>query len=62
MQSLDHLRKSSKDSVLFGVCGGLGEYTIIPSWIWRIVFILSAILGGFGLLLYILLVIFMPID
>jgi phage shock protein PspC (stress-responsive transcriptional regulator) len=62
MKSLDHLRKSSKDSVLFGVCGGIGEYTTMPGWIWRILFIFSAILGGFGILLYILLVIFMPID
>lgn len=54
------LKKSNKDVVFTGVCGGLGETTQIPAWIWRILFLVSLFIGGFGLLVYILLAIFMP--
>jgi len=54
------LKKSNKDVVFTGVCGGLGETTQIPAWIWRILFLVSLFIGGFGLLFYILLAIFMP--
>ena len=32
------LRRSDEDSVLMGVCGGLGEATSLPSWFWRLLF------------------------
>ena len=54
------LKKSNKDIVFTGVCGGLGETTQIPAWIWRVLILVSLFLGGFGLLVYILLAIFMP--
>ena len=54
------LKKSNKDIVFTGVCGGLGETTQIPAWIWRVLFLVSLFLGGFGLIIYILLAIFMP--
>jgi phage shock protein C len=34
------LRTSTKDSVLFGVCGGLGERFGVEPWIFRIAFLL----------------------
>jgi phage shock protein C len=34
--------------------------TGIPSWSWRILFVLSAFLHGLGLLMYVLLWIFVP--
>ena len=48
------LRKSNSDSMLFGVCGGIGEYFQVDSSIVRIVLALFTLLGGSGLLFYIL--------
>jgi len=57
---LRRLSRSTDDRVLGGVCGGLGRYTPIPSWLWRVLFSLLVLIFGTGLLLYILLWIFMP--
>ncbi len=54
------LKKSAVDRNLAGVCGGFGEYTPLPSWMWRVIFLVSLFLGGFGLLCYIILCICMP--
>jgi len=48
------LRKSNSDSMVFGVCGGIGEYFQVDSSIVRIVLALFTLLGGSGLLFYIL--------
>jgi phage shock protein C len=52
--------KSRQDRWIGGICGGLGEYTPIPSWTWRLMFALFLFVWGTGLLLYILLWIFVP--
>ncbi len=57
---LQSLKKSNRDIVFTGVCGGLGETTQVPAWIWRVIFLVSLFFGGIGLLVYILLAIFMP--
>ena len=57
---LRNLRKSTKDRSLSGVCGGLGEHTPVPSWIWRAIFLLLLFAGGVGLIAYIILAICMP--
>jgi phage shock protein PspC (stress-responsive transcriptional regulator) len=59
---LKRFTRSRSDAWLGGVCGGLGAITPCPSWIWRIVFCVSAIGYGFGLMLYILLWIFAPLE
>jgi phage shock protein PspC (stress-responsive transcriptional regulator) len=56
------LVKSKKDRMLFGVCGGIGEYFGIDSTIIRLIFVGLAFLNGFGLLLYIILAIIMPSE
>ena len=60
MSTLRRLRRSINDRWIGGVCGGLGELSGVPSWSWRILFVLSAFLHGLGLLMYILLWIFVP--
>lgn len=45
-------RRASKDAVIAGVCGGFGQVTPIPSWAWRVIFLLSLGFFGFGALLY----------
>ena len=57
---LHDLKKSANDIKLAGVCGGFGEYTPVPSWLWRIIFVVSLLVGGLGLITYILLWLFMP--
>ena len=57
---LQNFTKSEKDRWIGGVCGGLGEHTFIPSWCWRLIFSLLFFFGGFGLLLYVFLWIFVP--
>jgi phage shock protein C len=59
-QNLKAARKSSKDCWIGGVCGGLGEATPIPSWMWRVLLLFSLLTFGFGLLLYVLLWICLP--
>ena len=60
--TLGRLHRSLTHRWLGGVCGGLGELTGIPAWSWRILFVLTALLHGLGLLMYILLWIFVPIE
>jgi len=57
---LANFSKSDTDRWIGGVCGGLGESTPVPSWVWRLLFTLMVIFFGTGLLLYILLWIFVP--
>jgi phage shock protein PspC (stress-responsive transcriptional regulator) len=54
------LIKSASYSKISGVCGGFGEYTPLPSWLWRVFFLVSLFLGGLGLIIYLMLWICMP--
>ena len=57
---LNRFRRSQRDRVLGGICGGLADSTGMESWIWRLVFVLFTLSFGFGLLIYLLLWIFVP--
>ena len=58
---LQNFARSEEDSWIGGVCGGLGEHTSIPSWTWRLLFVLLVIFSyGVVLFIYILLWIFVP--
>ena len=57
---LRKLAKSHDDKWIGGVCGGLGKYTPLPSWLWRVIFCCIFLFLGTGLIIYILLWIFMP--
>ena len=57
---LHQLARSRTDRVFGGVCGGLGSSTDLPSWAWRVIFCLTVLYFGAGLLIYILLWIFLP--
>lgn len=54
--------RSSTDRKISGVCGGLGDYLSIDSTLVRITFVLFTFAGGFGLLLYIVAILLMPMD
>jgi phage shock protein C len=54
--------RSTTDRMIAGVCGGVAAYFGIDVVIVRVLFVLFALAGGPGLLLYIILWIVMPED
>jgi phage shock protein C len=46
--------------MIAGVCGGIGEYFGIDPTIARLLFVLGALMGGHGLLAYLILMIVVP--
>jgi phage shock protein PspC (stress-responsive transcriptional regulator) len=56
------LARSRHDRFLGGVCGGLGRHTDLPSWAWRLIFCLVTIYFGAGILFYVLLWVFLPLE
>jgi phage shock protein PspC (stress-responsive transcriptional regulator) len=60
MAKKKQLTKSTEDKIIFGVCGGLGEYFEVDSILFRIAFIFLTFAGGGGILLYLLLALLMP--
>lgn len=57
---MKRLYKSRTDRVIAGVCGGVGEYFELDPVLIRIVWVLLAILGGSGILAYIVGMIIIP--
>ncbi|MFA5421090.1 MAG: PspC domain-containing protein [Patescibacteria group bacterium] len=62
MKNTKKLYRSSKDRMLFGVCGGLAEYLNIDSIIVRLVFIILLFGGGSGLLIYLVCAVLIPSE
>ena len=60
--ALQEFRRSLRDRWIGGVCGGLAASTSVPAWSWRILFVLLAFLHGVGIVLYILMWIFVPLE
>lgn len=54
------LYRSRTDRKVAGVCGGLGEYFNVDPTLIRVLFVLAALPGGPGLVLYIVLALVMP--
>ena len=55
------LRRSRRERWLGGVCGGLNGVLGLETWVWRLVFLLFALItSGFGALVYLLMWIFVP--
>ena len=58
--AINRLRRSHRDRWIGGVCGGLARLTGVAAWIWRAVFVLGLVIGGFTLFAYVVLWIFVP--
>ncbi|OGL77294.1 hypothetical protein A3J43_00545 [Candidatus Uhrbacteria bacterium RIFCSPHIGHO2_12_FULL_54_23] len=56
------LYRSRTNKMIAGVCGGLGEYLNIDATIVRLAFVLLTLMSGFGVLLYIVLWIIVPLE
>jgi phage shock protein C len=54
------LYKSNTDKRIAGVCGGMAEYFNLDSTLIRVAWIMFCLLGGSGILAYILCAIVMP--
>ncbi|MBN2175179.1 MAG: PspC domain-containing protein [Bacteroidales bacterium] len=54
------LYRSRKNSLIAGVCGGLGEYLNTDPLVFRVLFLVAILIGGSGLLVYIILWIALP--
>ena len=60
--AMTRLRRSRSDKWMGGVCAGLGAVTGIDTWIWRVLFTVLFLFGGTGLVVYLLLWIFVPLE
>lgn len=60
LQAINGLCRSRDDRWLGGVCGGLALTTGLASWAWRLFFVLLLLLGGTGLLAYLLMWLLVP--
>ncbi len=58
--STQKLTRSRRDRRIAGVCGGLAEYSGIDVTIIRILFVVFALAGGPGLLVYLVLWVVLP--
>jgi phage shock protein C len=60
MEASRKLYRSTSNRQLAGVCGGLAEYFNLDPTLIRVLFIVLAVLGGSGVILYIALWIIVP--
>ena len=54
------LRLSAGDRMIGGVCGGLGEFLELDPVLFRAAFLVLAVVGGLGILLYLVLWLLIP--
>jgi phage shock protein C len=59
-ENYKRLYRSRKERMIAGVCGGVGEYFGIDPTLVRLLFVVAALFGGPGLLLYLLMMIVVP--
>jgi phage shock protein PspC (stress-responsive transcriptional regulator) len=60
--AINALHRSRTDRWIAGVCGGLAHATGAQTWVWRLVFSLLLVWGGAGLVIYVLMWIFVPLE
>jgi phage shock protein C len=60
MDSTRKLYRSKTDRKVAGVCGGLAQYFNLDATLIRVLFVLLAVLGGSGLVLYVAMWIIVP--
>jgi phage shock protein PspC (stress-responsive transcriptional regulator) len=53
-------RRSATDRMAGGVCGGLADHLGVDAVLWRVGFVALTLLGGSGVLLYLLLWVLLP--
>ena len=61
-ENMSRLYRSRSDRMIGGVCGGLGKYLNIDPTVVRLLFVALALLGGPGLVIYLIMLIVVPED
>jgi phage shock protein PspC (stress-responsive transcriptional regulator) len=56
------LLRSNKDRIIGGVCAGLGDYLNVDTTIIRLAFVLLALFGGHGILVYLIMLLIIPSE
>jgi len=56
------LVRSRNDRIIAGVCSGLGEYFSIDPTLVRLLFVFTALLGGPGLIAYLIFWVVVPLE
>jgi len=57
------LRRSRRNRVVAGVCGGLGEFFGVSAFWFRLAFLIALIPGGIpGILVYLIMMIIVPAE
>ena len=59
---MKRLYRSSADQMIAGVCGGIAEYFGVDSTVIRVAWVIFSLMGGSGVLAYIIAAILMPKD
>lgn len=56
------LYRSRLDRMIGGVCGGLGDYFDIDPTVIRLLFVFGTLLGGPGVIAYLILLVVVPLE
>ena len=56
------MRRSRQERWLGGVCSGMARFVGLEAWLMRLLFVALLLAGGFGIVAYVLLWIFIPGD
>lgn len=59
---MKRLYRSRDERMIAGVAGGIAEYLGIDPTLVRLAFVISTLTGGWGLVLYVVLAIVMPLE
>jgi len=62
MQATKRLYRSRREKMIAGVCGGIAEYLNIDPSIVRLIWVLLTLLGGSGILLYVVAWFIIPLN
>jgi phage shock protein C len=62
VRAINGLHRSRSDRWLGGVCGGIGQSTGIAAWLWRMAFAALMLCAGTGIVVYVLMWIFVPLE
>ncbi len=62
LRAINGLHRSRDDRWLGGVCGGIGQSTGIAAWLWRLAFSALTLCAGTGIMVYLLMWIFVPLE
>jgi phage shock protein C len=61
-EELKRLYRSKKEKMIAGICGGIAEYMNVDPTVIRLLWVLFSLLGGSGIIAYIICWIIIPIN